>query len=145
MNYFFVFLIQTLLPISILLSCSWAHYPNANAKKLIWLSLFGFFIGNLVSLNLPATQSAKLSVTIIALCILLFAYFSQFIYWQKLNTSWHIMLRLSPAQTSLTPTFYFNSARSFWALFSALLSPVGYLFYFNNKKRQEKRPHFLFS
>ena len=39
MNYFFVFLIQTLLPISILLSCSWAHYPNANAKKLIWLSL----------------------------------------------------------------------------------------------------------
>mgnify|MGYP000917720992 CR=1 FL=1 len=73
MNYLFVFLIQTLLPISILLSCSWAHYPNVNAKKLIWLSLFGFFIGSLISLNLPATQSAKLAVAIIALCILLFA------------------------------------------------------------------------
>ena len=94
MNYFFVFLIQTLLPISILLSCSWAHYPNANAKKLIWLSLLGFFIGSLISLNLPATQSAKLATTIIALCILLFAYFSQFIHWQKLNTFWHIMLSM---------------------------------------------------
>ena len=130
MNYFFVFLIQTLLPISILLSCSWAHYPNANAKKLIWLSLFGFFIGNLVSLNLPATQSAKLSVTIIALCILLFAYFSQFIYWQKLNTFWHIMLSMlaghlwakDPNIAAITGTDVINT--DFLLQFSAIILGV---------------------
>ncbi|WP_109078512.1 Fe-S-containing protein [Aggregatibacter kilianii] len=92
MNYFFVFLIQTLLPISVLLACSWVRYPQADFKKLIWLSLFGFIVGSLITLNLPATQSAKLTVAIVGLCILLFAYFSQFLHWQKLNGFWHIML-----------------------------------------------------
>ena len=132
MNYFFVFLIQTLLPISLLLSCSWAHYPNANAKKLIWLSLFGFFIGSLISLNLPATQSAKLAVAIIALCILLFAYFSQFIHWQKLNTFWHIMLSMlaghlwakDPNIAAITGTDVINT--DFLLQFSAII--LGFLF-----------------
>ena len=55
------------------------------------------------------------------------------------------ILRLSPAQTSLTPTFYFNSARLLSDFFSVSLLPVGCLFYFNNKKQLGKRPHFLFS
>ncbi|KYK72253.1 Fe-S-containing protein [Aggregatibacter actinomycetemcomitans] len=92
MNYFFVFLIQTLLPISLLLGCSWVRYPQTNFKKLIWLSLFGFIIGSLITLNLPVTQSAKLAAALVAFCILLFAYLFQFLHWQKINGFWHIML-----------------------------------------------------
>ena len=92
MNYFFVFLIQTLLPFSLLLACSWVAYPHANFKKLVWLAILGFIIGSVITLNLPNTQSVKLTLAIFSLCILLLAYFSQFIHWQRLTSFWHIML-----------------------------------------------------
>jgi len=94
MNYFFVFLIQTLLPFSLLLACSWVAYPHANFKKLAWLAILSFIIGSVITLNLPNSQNVKLALAIFSLCILLFAYLSQFIHWQRLNTFWHIMLAI---------------------------------------------------
>jgi|GEM_PF-4402563 len=102
MNYFFVFIIQTLLPFSLLLACSWVAYPHANFKKLAWLSIFSFIIGSVITLNLPNSQNVKLALAIFSLCILLFAYFSQFIHWQRLNTFWHIMLAIFPLQKGRT-------------------------------------------
>ena len=92
MNYFFVFLIQTLLPFSLLLACSWVPYPHANRKKLVWLAILGFIIGSVITLSLPNTQSVKLTLAIFSLGIFLFAYVSQCIHWQGLTTFWHVML-----------------------------------------------------
>ena len=117
MNYFFVFIIQTLLPFSLLLACSWVAYPHANFKKLAWLSIFSFIIGSVITLNLPNSQNVKLALAIFSLCILLFAYFSQFIHWQRLNTFWHIMLAIlagsfwakDPNITAITETDVINT------------------------------------
>ena len=117
MNYFFVFLIQTLLPFSLLLACSWVAYPHANFKKLAWLAILSFIIGSVITLNLPNSQNVKLALAIFSLCILLFAYFSQFIHWQRLNTFWHIMLAIlagsfwakDPNITAITETDVINT------------------------------------
>ena len=117
MNYFFVFLIQTLLPFSLLLACSWVAYPHANFKKLAWLAILSFIIGSVITLNLPNSQNVKLALAIFSLCILLFAYFSQFIHWQRLNTFWHIMLAIlagsfwakDPNITAITETNVINT------------------------------------
>ena len=117
MNYFFVFLIQTLLPFSLLLACSWVAYPQANFKKLAWLAILSFIIGSVITLNLPNSQNVKLALAIFSLCILLFAYFSQFIHWQLLNTFWHIMLAIlagsfwakDPNITAITETDVINT------------------------------------
>ena len=92
MNYFFVFLIQTLLPFSLLMACSWVPYPHTNRKKLVWLAILGFIIGSVITLSLPNTQSVKLTLAIFSLGIFLFAYVFQFIHWQGLTTLWHVML-----------------------------------------------------
>lgn len=117
MNYFFVFLIQTLLPFSLLLACSWVAYPHANFKKLAWLAILSFIIGSVITLNLPNSQNVKLALAIFSLCILLFAYFSQFIHWQRLNTFWHTMLAIlagsfwakDPNITAITETDVINT------------------------------------
>ena len=117
MNYFFVFIIQTLLPFSLLLACSWVAYPHANFKKLAWLAILSFIIGSVITLNLPNSQNVKLALAIFSLCILLFAYFSQFIHWQRLNTFWHIMLAIlagsfwakDPNITAITETDVINT------------------------------------
>ena len=117
MNYFFVFLIQTLLPFSLLLACSWVAYPQANFKKLAWLAILSFIIGSVITLNLPNSQNVKLALAIFSLCILLFAYLSQFIHWQRLNTFWHIMLAIlagsfwakDPNITAITETNVINT------------------------------------
>ena len=117
MNYFFVFLIQTLLPFSLLLACSWVAYPQANFKKLAWLAILSFIIGSVITLNLPNSQNVKLALAIFSLCILLFAYLSQFIHWQRLNTFWHIMLAIlagsfwakDPNITAITETDVINT------------------------------------
>ena len=117
MNYFFVFLIQTLLPFSLLLACSWVAYPHANFKKLAWLAILSFIIGSVITLNLPNSQNVKLALAIFSLCILLFAYFSQFIHWQRLTSFWHIMLAIlagsfwakDPNITAITETNVINT------------------------------------
>ncbi|PNL93710.1 DUF2318 domain-containing protein [Aggregatibacter aphrophilus] len=117
MNYFFVFLIQTLLPFSLLLACSWVAYPHANFKKLAWLAILSFIIGSVITLNLPNSQNVKLALAIFSLCILLLAYFSQFIHWQRLTSFWHIMLAIlagsfwakDPNITAITETDVINT------------------------------------
>ncbi|OBY53835.1 Fe-S-containing protein [Aggregatibacter aphrophilus] len=117
MNYFFVFLIQTLLPFSLLLACSWVAYPHANFKKLAWLAILSFIIGSVITLNLPNSQNVKLALAIFSLCILLLAYFSQFIHWQRLTSFWHIMLAIlagsfwakDPNITAITETNVINT------------------------------------
>ena len=70
MNYFFTFLLQALLPFSLLLGIYQnKHYP-ISAKKVIWLSLFAFIGGLLFRLNLPAGQQVQLVVSSVFLVLL---------------------------------------------------------------------------
>jgi len=148
MNYFFVFLIQTLLPFSLLLACSWVAYPQANFKKLAWLAILSFIIGSVITLNLPNSQNVKLALAIFSLCILLFAYFSQFIHWQLLNTFWHIMLAIlagsfwakDPNITAITETDVINtdfllhiSAIALGFIFSLVVAGWCYILFVQSK------------
>lgn len=156
MNYFFVFLIQTLLPFSLLLACSWAPYPHANRKKLVWLAILGFIIGSVITLSLPNTQSVKLTLAIFSLGIFLFAYVFQFIHWQRLTTLWHVMLAVlagsfwakDPNIAAITGTDVINT--DFLLHISAIA--LGFIFclvvagwceiLFAQSKTSKKRPHF---
>jgi len=148
MNYFFVFLIQTLLPFSLLLACSWVAYPHANFKKLAWLAILSFIIGSVITLNLPNSQNVKLALAIFSLCILLFAYFSQFIHWQRLNTFWHTMLAIlagsfwakDPNITAITETDVINtdfllhiSAIALGFIFSLVVAGWCYILFVQSK------------
>ena len=81
------------------------------------VAILGFIIGSVITLNLPNTQNVKLALAIFSLCILLFAYFSQFVHWQRLNTFWHIMLAIlagsfwakDPNITAITETDVVNT------------------------------------
>lgn len=78
MTYFFIFLLQALLPISLLLGASWAIKQNtASPKALIWLSLFGLVAGVALRLNLPNGQIPNLILTLCFLVIFLLFAFSQ--------------------------------------------------------------------
>ena len=58
MTYFFIFVLQALLPISLLLGASWAiKKGNISPKTLIWLSLIGLALGVVLRLHIPNGQT----------------------------------------------------------------------------------------
>ena len=78
MNYFFTFFLQALLPFSLLLGVYHIKQSAVSAKKIIWLSLFGFIAGIALRLSLPTGQMTNLVIngvilallTIFALCLI---------------------------------------------------------------------------
>ena len=60
MNYFFTFLLQALLPFSLLLGVYHSKQSSVSAKKIIWLSLFGFIAGIVLRLSLSTGQITNL-------------------------------------------------------------------------------------
>ncbi|OBX07703.1 membrane protein [Gallibacterium salpingitidis] len=84
MNYYFVFLLQAVLPLAILLGCNWSRYRNVNIKNALWLTVIGFTLGIILSLNYPNNQQAKLILNSIILALLLLFYLLQFIHSNKL-------------------------------------------------------------
>ena len=60
MNYFFTFLLQALLPFSLLLGVYHSKQSTVSAKKIIWLSLFGFIAGIVLRLSLSTGQITNL-------------------------------------------------------------------------------------
>ncbi|MDU2229870.1 MAG: DUF2318 domain-containing protein, partial [Haemophilus parainfluenzae] len=71
MNYFFTFLLQALLPFSLLLGVYHSKQSTVSAKKIIWLSLFGFVAGIVLRLSLPAGQITNLIVNAVILVLLI--------------------------------------------------------------------------
>ena len=71
MNYFFTFLLQALLPFSLLLGVYHSKQSTVSAKKIIWLSLFGFIAGIALRLSLPAGQITNLIVNAVILALLI--------------------------------------------------------------------------
>ncbi|OOF41780.1 hypothetical protein BKK47_00285 [Rodentibacter mrazii] len=118
MTYFFVFLLQSLLPISILLGASWAIKPTTSGSKtIIWLSLFGLISGVALRLILPTSQVANLIVTLIFLSAFLLFALSQWTHSTKLALCWQFILMLiagatwakDPNITALTNTDIINT------------------------------------
>ncbi|MDU8925360.1 Fe-S-containing protein [Pasteurellaceae bacterium LIM206] len=91
MTYFFTFLLQTLLPTSLLLGASWANY-SVNAKSLIWLSLLALLCGSGLAHYLPTSQTATLILNCILLSCFVLFYLSRFIHAAALQKFWHWLL-----------------------------------------------------
>ncbi|MFQ9292064.1 MAG: DUF2318 domain-containing protein, partial [Haemophilus parainfluenzae] len=71
MNYFFTFLLQALLSFSLLLGVYHSKQSTVSAKKIIWLSLFGFIAGIVLRLSLPVGQITNLIVNAVILALLI--------------------------------------------------------------------------
>ena len=70
MNYFFTFFLQALLPFSLLLGVYHSKQSTVSAKKIIWLSLFGFIAGIVLRLSLPTGQMTNLVLNGVILALL---------------------------------------------------------------------------
>lgn len=91
-NYFFVFILQPILPIAILLGCNWSRFTNFNIRVLLWLGLLSFIAGILLQLNLPTDQLTSLIFNTIILGAIILFYISQFFPSRKLAYFWHYIL-----------------------------------------------------
>lgn len=94
MTYFFIFLLQTLLPTALLLGCSWSAYERIKLKSLTWLTLLGIITGILLAAVLPNSQSVNLTLTAVTIGCLLLFYGCQFISSVRINTFWHTILTI---------------------------------------------------
>ncbi|WP_133543511.1 Fe-S-containing protein [Mesocricetibacter intestinalis] len=97
MTYFFISLLQALLPSALLLGCSWHAYSNAGIKTLSRLSLGGLLLGVALGMQLKATPSISLSLNLIILISLILFFLCQFIHSYKINKFWHFILILIAA------------------------------------------------
>lgn len=157
MTYFFIFLLQAVLPIGLLLALSWSKYPQSvKIRPIIWLSLFGLLIGTAVAQLVPTTQIWLFFRTNLMLCVLFCFITFQFFNFAKLNFLWQFLLSIvagiqwgkDPNLTAITQInvvntdFILNLAAVFSALafvwFSACL-----LFILLQQTRAEDRLHFL--
>ena len=118
MTYFFIFVLQSLLPISLLLGASWAiKKGNISPKTLIWLSLIGLALGVVLRLNIPNGQTSNLILTIGFLIIFLLFAISQWSKSSNLAAFWQFVLMLiagatwakDPNITALTNTDVINT------------------------------------
>lgn len=94
MNYYFVFLLQAILPLAVLLGCNWANYADIKLKKLVWLSLSGFALGIVICLNYPAGQQANLALNLVLLAAFVLFYVSQFFRSAPLAYGWQFIFCL---------------------------------------------------
>lgn len=100
MTYIFIFLLQSLLPISLLLGASWAIKKSTiSPKTLIWLSLFGLAFGVVLRLNLPNGQVPNL-ILILGFLIAFFLFaISQGVQSTKITAFWQFILMLIAGAT----------------------------------------------
>lgn len=154
MTYFFIFVLQALLPISLLLGASWAiKKGNISPKTLIWLSLIGLALGVVLRLNIPNGQTTNLILTIGFLIIFLLFAISQWSKSSNLAAFWQFALMLiagatwakDPNITALTNTDVINtdfilniSAVIFGVIFSLASSAWLYFLLKQQQKTQGK-------
>ena len=154
MTYFFIFVLQSLLPISLLLGASWAiKKGNISPKTLIWLSLIGLALGVVLRLNIPNGQTTNLILTIGFLIIFLLFAISQWSKSSNLAAFWQFALMLiagatwakDPNITALTNTDVINtdfilniSAVIFGVIFSLASSAWLYFLLKQQQKTQGK-------
>lgn len=159
MTYFFIFLLQSLLPISLLLGASWAIKKGTiSPKTLIWLSLIGLASGVALRLNLPNGQVPNLVLTIIFLLAFLLFAISQWAASPRLAAFGQFTLMLiagatwakDPNIAALTNTDVINtdfilnlSAVLFGIIFCFAASAWLYFLLKQQQKHKANPPHFL--
>ncbi|OOF58785.1 Fe-S-containing protein [Rodentibacter myodis] len=154
MTYFFIFLLQSLLPISLLLGASWAiKQETLSPKSLIWLSLFGVVGGMLLRLNLPNGQIPNLILTLVFLTVFFLFALTQWHKSGKIAAIWQFALMFiagatwakDPNIAALTNTDVVNtdfilnlSAIVFGVILCFILSAWSYLLLKQQQKTQGK-------
>ncbi|RDK89932.1 putative membrane protein [Enterobacillus tribolii] len=64
MNYFLVAVLQTFLPVSLLLGVGWAPQRAAQLRPVVWLSLLAFLAGTAAGIHFPRSQQWMLAFTL---------------------------------------------------------------------------------
>ncbi|MDR0807423.1 MAG: Fe-S-containing protein [Enterobacteriaceae bacterium] len=77
MSYFLVSVLQSFLPVSLLIGLNWTVRKTPKVRPLVLLSLLGFFAGTATGINLPASQQGILLITILQLIVIVLFLLSQ--------------------------------------------------------------------
>ncbi|MCW9697853.1 Fe-S-containing protein [Avibacterium sp. 20-129] len=95
MNYYIVFLLQAILPISLLLGINWLNYQNIKLKSIIGLSLLGLICGVMGYLQLPTNQQIKLGLNLFLMALFVLFYLVHFFHSIKFAYFCQFMLCLA--------------------------------------------------
>ncbi len=94
MSYFLVSVLQSFLPVALLLGLSWASRKTPQVRPAVLLSLIGFFGGTAVALHLPDSQQWGLFFTGLQIALIFLFLLSQFFSGSRSGYAWHFILIL---------------------------------------------------
>ncbi|WP_431221775.1 Fe-S-containing protein [Serratia sp. L9] len=97
MSYFLVSVLQSFLPVALLLGLSWTLRKTPHLRPLVLLSLIGFFGGTLTAVHLPDSQQWGLFFTALQIALILLFLLSQFISGTRSGYVWQFILILVAA------------------------------------------------
>ncbi|SQI40794.1 Predicted membrane protein [Leminorella richardii] len=104
MNYFLVSVLQTFLPVSLLLGVSWASRQAPGLRPTVWLSLLGFFIGTFAGIHFPHSQQWALFFALFQLLSVALFLISQGFSSRRLGYFWlFIFILIAAVRWGQTP------------------------------------------
>lgn len=117
MSYFLVSVLQSFLPVSLLLGLSWSLRKTPIVRPMVVLSLIGFLSGTIIATELPDSQQWILFVTVLQIALMLLFLLSQFIYGSRSGYIWQFVLIFvaslnwgkTPNLSAITDTSVINS------------------------------------
>ncbi|MFT8210627.1 MAG: Fe-S-containing protein [Symbiopectobacterium sp.] len=117
MSHFFVTVLQTFLPVALLLGLHWSHRFAPRLRPLVWTTLLALLVGTLVGILLPSSQTVQLTFTLIQLAALALFLLSQLTQGARLGYLWQGLLIIGaavhwgddPNLTALTTTHVVNT------------------------------------
>lgn len=117
MSHFFVTVLQTFLPVALLLGLHWSHRSAPRLRPLVWTTLLALLVGTLAGIRLPTSQTVQLLFTLIQLVALVLFLLSQLTQSARLGYLWQGLLILGaavhwgddPNLTALTTTHVVNT------------------------------------
>ncbi|VEJ55303.1 Predicted membrane protein [Pragia fontium] len=117
MSYFLVSVLQSFLPISLLLGLNWVGRKTPEVRPVVLLSLLGFFVGAVAGMNLPHSQQWTLLITILQIVFVVLFLFSQATSSLRIGYFWQLLLIFvaalrwgqTPNMSAITATSVINT------------------------------------
>lgn len=94
MSYFLVSVLQSFLPVALLLGLSWTWRKTPSVRPLLLLGLVGFFGGTMAAVHLPDSQQWGLFFTGLQIALIILFLLSQFASGSRSGYAWHFILIL---------------------------------------------------
>ncbi len=94
MSYFLVSVLQSFLPVALLLGLSWTIRQTPLVRPMVLLSLIGFFGGTFTAAHLPDSQQWALWFTCLQIALILLFLLNQFTSGSRSGYVWQFVLVL---------------------------------------------------